>query len=431
MSRSKSPRSRMSGRGAVIGAALLLALSILTYSSAQTPSSTLTTLYSFSGENGDAAGPYAGIFYGANGALYGTTAWGGVYNSGTVFQLTQAEGGGAWTETILHNFGGLDDGAYPYAGVVADAGGNLYGTTNYGGSAGMGVVYELTPPAAPGGAWTESVLHTFTGADGAYPYASLTFAASGALYGTTELGGSSNYGTVFELAPPSAPGGVWTETVLYNFSGGGDGCCPYAVPVIGANGALYSTTVAGGSSGKGTVFKLSRPVSGSGPWTETVLHNFNGNDGGFPYAGVVLGANGVVYGTTAGSVNAGNGSAFELSPPTGTGKVWTETVLHKFTGKADGGAPHAVLYAGASGILYGTAFGGGTGKRFNGSGLLFQLKPPAGSGGWTESVLYTFQGGADGASPNAALTPGANGVYYGTTLGGGTFGQGTVFAFTP
>jgi uncharacterized repeat protein (TIGR03803 family) len=410
---------------------LLAALAAVTYSTAQTPAPALTTLYSFSGENGDAAGPYAGVFYASNGVLYGTTAYGGVFNSGAVFQLSPPTSGGAWTETVLYSFGGTNDGTYPYAAVIADANGVLYGTTNYGGASGMGVVYELTPPIAPGGAWTETVLHSFSGPDGAYPYASLTFAGNGALYGTTELGGSSGYGTVFELTPPGGSGGTWTETVLFNFSGGNDGCCPYAAPVLGASGALYSTTVAGGSSGKGTVFRLNPPGTGKSAWTETILHNFNGSDGGFPYSGVSLGANGVIYGTTAGSVNAGNGSAFELSPPTGSGKVWTETILHKFTGNSDGGAPHAVPIVGPNGTLYGTAFGGGTGKRFNGSGLIFQLTPPTGSGSWTESVLYVFQGGSDGASPNATLTPGASGVFYGTTLGGGTFGQGTVFMFTP
>ena len=420
-------------RGVLLSAVLLAAFTILSYSTAQTPSASLTTLYSFSGVNGDGAGPYAGVVYSGNGALYGTTAWGGVYDAGTVYELTPPSSGGAWTGTVLHSFGGGSDGTYPYAGVLAGANGVLYGTTNYGGAYGMGVVYELSPPpggeSAPG-AWTETVLHDFNGSDGAYPYAGLALGASGALYGTTEFGGSSGYGTVFELTPP-ASGGAWTETVLYNYAGGADGCCPYDVPVIGANGALFGTTVAGGSSGKGVVFKLSRPGTKGGAWTETVLHNFNGTDGGFPYAGVVIGSNGAIYGTTAGSVNAGNGSAYELNPPAGGGKTWTETVLHKFSGKGDGGAPHAVPVPGPNGTLYGTTFGGGNGKRFNGSGLIYQLLPPSGSGAWTEKVLYVFQGGNDGASPNAPLVSGPSGTFYGTTLGGGPFGQGTVYAFTP
>jgi uncharacterized repeat protein (TIGR03803 family) len=399
------------------------------YSAAQTPSPALTTLYSFSGEDGDGAGPYSAVTYSADGTLYGTTAYGGVFNSGTIFELTPpGPGGGAWTETVLHSFAGGNDGTYPYAGVVAGTGGVLYGTTNYGGAAGLGIVYELTPPIGQGGAWTETVLHSFSGSDGAYPYANVTIGANGKLYGTTELGGTSNYGTVFELTPPAGSGGVWTETVLYNFSGGSDGACPYAALTTGSNGDFYSSTVAGGSSDKGTVFRLA--LTKGGTWTETVLHSFTGSDGGFPYAGVTIGTNGALYGTTAGSVNAGNGSAFELSPPTGTGKPWTETVLHKFTGKSDGGAPHAAPSLGPSGSLYGTAFGGGTGNRFNGFGLLYQLTP-TGGGSWAESVLYEFQGGNDGASPNAALIPGPSGVFYGTTLGGGTLGQGTVFAFTP
>jgi|HubBroStandDraft_1064217.scaffolds.fasta_scaffold01635_11 uncharacterized repeat protein (TIGR03803 family) len=419
------PKRILISRGAA-----LAALTVLTYGAARSQAQTLTTLYSFSGENGDGAGPYAAVLYNSNGTLYGTTGFGGVYNSGTVFELTPPASGGAWTETVLHSFGGGDDGTYPYGGVVAGANGVLYGTTNYGGASGMGIVYELAPPAVSGGAWTETVLHNFGGSDGAYPYSTVTVAANGALYGTTELGGTYDFGTVYELTPPAGGSGAWTETVLYNFTGGSDGCSPYAVPTFNASGAIYSTTVAGGSSDKGTIFKLAPPVKGS-VWKETVLHNFNGSDGGFPYSGVVLGANGDIYGTTAGSVNAGNGSAFLLTPPSGTGKTWTETVLEKFNGNSKGGAPHAVSSFGPGGVLYGTAFGGGTGQRFNGSGLIYQLTPPSGSGSWTETVLYIFQGGDDGASPNAPLIPGANGVFYSTTLGGGSFGQGTVFAFTP
>lgn len=301
--------------------ALLATLAVLIHSAAESQSASLTTLYSFSGENGDGAGPYAGVLYSMNGVMYGTTAYGGVFSSGTVFQLTPpVQSGGAWTETVLHSFGGSNDGTYPYAGVVADVSGNLYGTTNYGGSAGMGVVYELTPPVQPGGVWNETILHSFAGTDGAYPYASLSLAPNGSLYGTTELGGASNYGAAFELSPPSTAGGAWSENVIYSFSGGKDGGCPYAVPVFDANGNLYGTTVAGGASDEGTVFKLSPNQSGNGAWIESVLHSFHGSDGGFPYAGVVLGTGGVIFGTTAGSVNAGNGSAFELSPPSGTGK---------------------------------------------------------------------------------------------------------------
>jgi uncharacterized repeat protein (TIGR03803 family) len=408
--------------------AFLAALTIPADSAAQKPQPVLTTVYSFSGENGDGSGPYSAVIYTANGTLYGVTAYGGVYNSGTVFELTPPVSGRGWTETVLHSFGGGADGAYPYAGMVAGANGVLYGTTNYGGASGMGIVYQLTPPGSSGSGWTETILHNFNGSDGAYPYATPALAENGALYGTTELGGTTDYGAVFQLTPPAGGSGAWTQTVLYSFSGGNDGCCPYDTPAIAANGALYGTTAAGGSMARGTVFKLT-PHAG-GAWTETVLHNFNGGDGGFPYAGVALGANGALYGTTAGSVNAGAGSAFELRPPLGAGKPWTETTLYKFTGGNDGGAPHAIPSFGPLGTLYGTAFGGGAGNRFNGSGLLYQLTPPSGTGAWTETVLYVFQG-SDGSSPNAPLISGPNGVFYGTTLGGGIFGQGTVFAFTP
>jgi uncharacterized repeat protein (TIGR03803 family) len=407
-----------------VKAALLFALATLAYAQP----ATLTTLYNFTGENGDGSGPYAGVTIGANGALYGTTSFGGAFNTGTVFALSPPViPGNPWTETMLHSFAGGNDGAYPYAGVIAGASGELYGTTNFGGSSGMGIVYELTPPAIAAAPWTETVLYSFTGADGAYPYASLALAADGTLYGTTEFGGASSYGTVFALTQPAASS-AWTETVLHSFTGGSDGGSPYASLVIAANGTLYGTANIGGTSQKGTVFKLTPPIAG-GAWSLKVLHSFKGgSDGGFPYAGLSLDANGVIYGTTAGSVNAGTGTAFKLTPPASTG-AWAETILHSFTGKTDGGTPHASLAFGSGGTLLGTTFGGGTGKRFNGNGVIYELTPPAGSATWTETVLYEFHG-TDGGEPNAPLTPDATGVLYGTTLGGGTAGQGTVFLLT-
>jgi uncharacterized repeat protein (TIGR03803 family) len=208
------------------------------------------------------------VVIGKGGVLYGTTSAGGTAYNGTVFSLTpQTTSLGAWTETVLLNFTTLAN-----AGVVIGKGGVLYGTTN-GGSTNYGTVFSLTPPATQGGSWTETVLHNFTGSpsDGANPYAGVVIGESGELYGTTEYGGTGSsfeYGTVFLLTPPysvapySTPEyagteNVWSETVLHNFAGSpSDGATPLAGVVIGKGGVLYGTTYSGGTSGYGTVFAL-------------------------------------------------------------------------------------------------------------------------------------------------------------------------------
>jgi uncharacterized repeat protein (TIGR03803 family) len=231
----------------ITGAALLLSAVCSTVVSAQT----LTTLYSFTGGS-DGQCPLAGLTADANG-IYGTTLLGSKSNLGTVFQLIPPPlFGGPWRERVLYGFTG-SDGAHPHAGLIADATGALYGTTWLGGTAGYGTVFKLTPPAASGWTWwTETVLHNFTGSDGAEPLAGLIADAAGALYGTTRYGGASGRGTVFKLTPPAASGGSWTETVLHGFNGS-DGDTPLAGLLADATGALYGTTEWGGPGGYGTV----------------------------------------------------------------------------------------------------------------------------------------------------------------------------------
>ena len=209
---------------------------------------TETVLHSFQPNGTDGNYPIAGLIFDAAGNLYGTTSAGGTYGFGTVFELTPEEGGG-WTETVLLNFNGTD-GSYPHAGLAFDAAGNLYGTTGYDGTYHYGTVFELTPTA--GGGWTETVLHSFgNGTDGASPFAGLIFDAAGNLYGTTSAGGTYGTGTVFELT-----GG--REQVLYSFKSryGADGATPYAGLIFDAAGNLYGTTYWGGNYGDGTVFEL-------------------------------------------------------------------------------------------------------------------------------------------------------------------------------
>jgi uncharacterized repeat protein (TIGR03803 family) len=168
-------------------------------------------------------------------------------------------------------------------------------------------VYSSTPPTSSGGSWSFATLYNFAGAtDGANPYAGLVIGANGILYGTTQNGGASNNGTVFSLTPPSVSGGVWTEAVLYSFTGGSGGANPVADLTIGRGGVLFGTTEYGGASNDGTVFSLTPPASNGGQWSLIVLHSFTGPDGANPLAGVVFGSGGALYGTTS---NGGTGTA--------------------------------------------------------------------------------------------------------------------------
>jgi uncharacterized repeat protein (TIGR03803 family) len=399
--------------------------------SAQTRAITFTTLYSFKGQGGDGAQPYAGLAVGNNARLYGTTVYGGSSAAGTVFELAPpVAAGGAWRETVLYSFAGGNDGANPYGGLVIGTNGSLYGTTAAGGTANAGTVFELAPPAAEGGIWKETILHDFGAiGDGADPQAGVVFGANGVLYGTTYDGGTpqpypncpGGCGTVFELSPPAAVGAMWTETVLYSFLGNGSiRGNPAAGVVIGQGGVLYGTTIYGGTDG-GTVFALTPPDAAGGDWTETTIHSFL-LDGSLPYGGLAVGKNGSLYGTTSG----GNGSAFELVSP-----EWTES-FYNFM-EPGGIEPYAGLAIGADGALFGTTYTGGTlnpNCALLGCGTVFELTPPAAqNGAWFETVLHAFSGeNSDGAEPYAALVFGANGVLYGTTMGGGASGWGTVFA---
>jgi uncharacterized repeat protein (TIGR03803 family) len=385
---------------------------------------TLTTLYSFQGAP-DGADPYGSVVIGSGGVLYGTTSLGG--NSaacragcGTVFSLTPpASAGGVWSEAVLLDFMG-GNGVTPPGNVAIGAGGVLYGVTL--GALGRGcqgaacgTVFSLTPPASPGGAWTQTELHKFAGApaDGQNPYAGVVIDSNGVLYGTTATGGNANAGTVYSLTPPASPGGAWTEEVLYSFfSQRGDGTGPYASLVIGQAGVLYGTTAYNSTSNSaGTVFSLTPPPSPGGAWTERVLHAFTGgSDGAIPHAGLVIGNGGVLYGATEGGGTGSNGTVFSLTPPASPGGAWTESVLYSFAGGADGSEPHAAVTITAGGTLAGTTAYGGTGActiAFSGCGTVFSLTPPASAGGaWTEMVLHTFVG-SDGAFPEGNLVIGS------------------------
>jgi uncharacterized repeat protein (TIGR03803 family) len=372
-------------------------------------------LYSFQG-NADGNDPVAGLAIDAAGSLFGTTSGIASSTGGTVFKLTP-DGNGGYTETVLYNFTNGADGGNPLGGVVLDAAGNLYGTTASGGSASSGTVFKLASDG--NGGYTQSVLHSFTaGTDGSYPHAGVVLDASGNLFGTTQFGGSATMGTVFRLMPGGEGG--YSESVLYNFLGRPDGNNPQAGLILDANGALYGTTFSGGTAYGGTAFKLS---PNGGGYTEAVLYNFTaGADGGDPQAGLVLDSGGNLFGTTSNGGTVSGGTVYKLTP-NGSGG-YTESVLHNFGIGVfeDGEHPLSALILDAGGNLYGTASTGGSGGR----GTAFELTQN-GSGVYAESLLYNFPGSPDGNEPEASLIMDASGNLYGTTASGGPAHSGSSY----
>lgn len=317
----------------------------------------------------------------------------------------------AQTFSVVHNFTGGSDGGGPLSGFIIDSAGNFYGTTNTGGTSNYGVVFKMNSSGV------ETVLHTFTGGtDGANPNGGLVRDKTGNLYGTTTAGGASGAGTVFRVTPTG------TETVLYSFSGKTDGSDPEATLAIDLAGNLYGTAVAGGAYGNGTVFRLAPPKKTGGKWTESVLHSFGtGTDGAVPVAGVTVGATGNIYGTTSSGGTSGYGTVFEL---TRSGPSWIETILHNFSNGDDGSIPYAGLIADKLGNLYGGATQGGN----NGGGTVFELTPSNGS--YTFKVLYGLPGwGISGSFRDLMLS--ATGIIYGTTHCDGANNAGTVWELTP
>jgi uncharacterized repeat protein (TIGR02543 family) len=344
-----------------------------------------------------------------------------------------------YTAQTLHQFcspSNCPDGAFPAAGLIMDQTGNLYGTTQDGGVHGHGTVFRLAPKQ--GGGWTETVLYSFCSrtnsqgicTDGDAPRAGLIIDEAGNLYGTTYQGGAGflAYGVVFELT--ASQSGGWTESVLHSFcSRGGanctDGSQPYASLTMDNAGNLYGTTSQGGTGGapSGVVFELT-PNQSRTVWTETVLYDFcslsHCADGAYPYAGLIMDQSGNFYGTTADG-DTGGGVVFELTPNNLTGG-WNETVLYTFCSQshcADGASPYAGLIMDKTGNLYGTTSEGGG----PGAGVVFKLTPNNLTGGWSETVLYDFcsqSSCADGANPfHAGVIMDTAGHLFGTTSAGG------------
>jgi uncharacterized repeat protein (TIGR03803 family) len=387
---------------------MLARVSVLVAASLATPSApaqTLTVLYAFTG-GADGGYPLAGLVRTKAGSLYGTTEIGGnmtcfVLGCGTVFAV-DATG----SETVLYSFAGPpSDGEFPEARLVVDKAGNFYGTTNSGGANNAGTVFKVSQSGK------ETVLYSFNfnGKDGFAPVAGLIRDAAGNLYGTTAEGGSYGNGTVFKVDSSG------NETVLYSFAGyPADGAYPGAGLTADARGNLYGTTLGGGGSGLGTVFKLDPQDN------ETVLHSFtSGTDGAYPASGLLPDAAGNLYGTAAqggkGSCPGGCGVVFEVS------KAGKEKVLYRFASQSDGQWPVGGLAMDAAGNLYGTTFGSG-----DYYGDLFKLDKRG-----HETVLHNFSEPTDGAYPYGDLVRDPTGNLYGTTSYGGPNYYGTVFEVTP
>jgi uncharacterized repeat protein (TIGR03803 family) len=394
------------------------------------PAQTLTTLFSFDGSSAVGSNPLAGLVQATNGALYGSTEYGGFHNCGTIFAITLS---GALT--TVHNFYGSPCDYLP-ATLIQAANGDLYGIMERGGGmatdyclGGCGTVFKVTPTG------TLTTLHAFcsdtqiTCDDGMLPDGGLVQAGNGDVYGTTSAGGASTYGfvtgpgTVFSIAPSG------TLTTIYSFclqSGCPDGAVPYAGLVQATNGELYGTTGNGGTlgfcppqtsylQGCGTVFKMT--PSG----TLTTLHNFCSlsgcADGSLPTAALVQAANGGLYGTTSSGGAGNSGTVFSITP---SGALTTLYSFCSQSGCPDGAGPYTGLVQATDGNFYGTTEGGGA----NGLGTVFKITP---AGALTTLVSFD---GANGSTPEAGLVQATNGNLYGTTETGGANGDGTVFSLS-
>ena len=352
------------------------------------------SLYAFKGGS-DGASPYAPLFCGTDGNFYGTTNAGGAADAGTVFRMTPKG-----VESVLYAFADNPDGSGPGASsVVADAEGNLYGTTQVGGTFGNGTIYRV----APGGG--ETVLYSFSdGDDGGYPNGTLVIDGTGNLYGTASGGGTHNDGAAFEYSA----GGSYS--VLHDFAGGSDGIGPEGPLLRDGSGNLFGTTSYGGSNSQGIVYEIA--ANGQ----ESVLYAFTGgNDGGHPNGGVIEDSAGNFYGTATNDGVNGLGTVFELAPG-GTLKV-----LHAFAGETDGAFPYGALVQNESGNLYGTTDQGGVEHQ---AGTVYRVTLKG-----RETLFHTFEL-SDGDNPTdglMAVEESGKFVLYGTTVSGGASNGGTVF----
>ena len=399
----------MQEKNVISGNILVLAIAVLVcLAGAARATSTEQVLYSF-GPFPDGASPEAGLVFDGAGNLYGTTYNGGTHDVGTVFELLPRAGGG-WNETVLYSFTGGADGGRPVSTITLDGSGHLYGTTQFGGT-GSGVVFELSQS---GGSWTGKVLHTFgSGTDGKQPLGGVIFDGFGNLIGTTSVGGAKNDGIIFELTPSKTG---WSETVIHAFTGGNDDSSPVGKLTKDHLGRIYGTT----RGGVGSIYRLTRGTAGH--WLYQQLYCFCNGGGVSPYGGLAVDSLFRIYGTTFGGF--GNGNVFQLAFD---GRKFVPNQIYKFKGKSDGSNPQGGVVLDAEGNLYGTtAFGGD-----HGLGVVFKVTRQG--GGWVETPIHSFGGAShsDGADPVTDLIFDVAGNLYGTTYSGGDVNGGVVFEVTP
>lgn len=414
-----------------------------------TTNGVLSTLHSFAGATADGDEPETGLIFGSDGNLYGTTSYGGTADAGTVFKISTAgslslvaqfsgkngsQPTGKLTQTAdgtlygttqyggtneagvifqistagalapLYSFPQIDDGQNPSADLVLAKDGNFYGTTEAGGDFGDGTIFKMSPNGNLTLLYTFGTLSNSLGdpVDGAGAEGTLIQGQDGSLYGTCPSGGTSGYGSVFQITTNGA------FNLLYSFNSS-DGDTPWAGLVQTADGLMYGTTSGGGGGSDGTLFRIS--TNGD----LATIYSFSGSDGQSPYAGLTVGADGLLYGTTSAGGGSSSGTIFKCDT---NGAL---TTLYSFTGGADGGDPEAVLFLGKNGLLYGTTFSGG----LNDNGTIFQIDTNG-----NIATLYTFSGGAGGSSPLAGVVQTSDGSLYGTTTVGGNGDNGGVFQLT-
>ena len=417
MLQSQGARFARPRRATVLLAAAIGAFVCVSNFSQSAQAQTYKVIHNFTNQGSDGATPFGGLILDRHGNLYGTTWLGGLYGSGSVYELSPS--GSSWTHRTLYSFKGIQDGAGPgFGSLVMRDDYALYGTTEGGGY--FGTLFKVRahpgPCAKPPCTWPETQIHQFgRGLDGDEPIGGAALDSQGHIYGTTLLGGANGNGTVWEAM---RSGYRWLERVIYSFGTGADAMNPAAGVTVDPQGNLYGTTPAGGAFGNGAVYMLS--PSGSG-FTESVLYSFQGtSDGQNPVGGLILDASGNLYGTTFdGGINGG-GTVYQLSPST---SGWTFTVLYSFVGGY--GGPYNKLTLDSNGNLYGFTNAEGA----NGFGSIFKLTP--GSAGWTYTDLYDFQNGTDGGLPYGSVAVDANGNVFGTASSGGSKNQGVVFEITP
>jgi len=414
------PRALLPGMVAVLVAGVPHAVS----------ASKITVLYQFTGrlDGGSPSGP---LLLDAGGNLYGTTLISGANKNGVVFELTPGAKGEPWSETVLYSFpplNGID--VFANGGLIEDASGALYGSAF---ENELGIAYRLSPPAQGGTSWRYTTLYSFSGqADGGGPSGPLTWTQAGDLAGVTLAGGVTmgrnpcDCGVGFVLSP-GGKGGGWNESVAHSFAGRPDGNGPSGALALGVDGALYGATSEGGSGrcvdniaheviGCGMVFRLS--LSG-GSWTETILYNLQPHRGDYPFNSVVIGPDGALYGSAGPAVfrlaedNQGN---------------WQETLIYRFPrGKAATGTTGSLIFDPA-GNIYGATDSIG----LYGDATAFELSPPTGGGQvWTKKTLAIFATNVNGAQPYGGLVRGPDGTLYGAigSAPGGSYGY--IFALTP